>query len=302
MPVRPKNTFQIFRLIDFFLRIALRILPASSSAESIALWWGYKFRANRRIVKLRSGSSLYVDPSEHLSLLVYYLGTFEPHCMPYLRRHATKGTTIIDVGANIGVYTLEGAAMVGPNGAVISIEPSPPHVTSLIGNIQINRLINVHVIQAAVSDASGQATLRLPKGANRGMFTLGEALTDESFSVELRTIDSIVREHSSRLISVIKMDIEGSEYRALLGAARTIETHHPAILIELNDHALARCGSSSTQIKSLLESWGYTGSIIRRDVLISIQKGQTWHDCDECLFIHPAATATNRILRPRSRS
>jgi FkbM family methyltransferase len=299
---RPKNTHPLFQWVDTFLRTVLRVLPASSSAESIALWWGYKFRPNPRTVKLRSGPSIYVDPSEHLSLLIYYLGTFEPYCLPHLRRYATKGTTVIDVGANIGVYTLESAVIVGPDGGVISIEPAPPHVSAIKSNLQINNLGNVHVIEAAVSDAPGQATLTLPKGANLGMFTLGGAPTDLSFSVKLRTIDSIVAERCPRRISVIKMDIEGSEYRALLGAERTITTYHPAILIELNDLALGACGSSSTRVKSLLQDWGYSGSIITRNALMPIPNEQEWHNCDECLFFYspPSATFEHENLPTRA--
>lgn len=54
--------------------------------------------------------------------MIYYFGTFEPHCLSYLQRCVDKGGTIVDVGANIGVYTLESSLIVGQTGRVIAIE------------------------------------------------------------------------------------------------------------------------------------------------------------------------------------
>src|SRR5947208_2908736 len=75
-----KNSLLLYRAADSFLRCGLRLLPAWSWTESLALRWGYHFRPQPCVVKLRSGAWIHVDPTDYLQLIIYYLGTFEPHC------------------------------------------------------------------------------------------------------------------------------------------------------------------------------------------------------------------------------
>ena len=176
------------------LRYGLRLLPAWTWTERVALWWAYRFRPAPCVAKLRSGALIQVDPTDYLQLMIYYLGTFEPHCLPYLQGCAGKGGTIVDVGANIGVYTLESSLAVGPTGRVISIEAAPSHVQAIRKNIQLNAMSNVLLIETAVGDSVGQATLTRPRGSNLGMFTLGPVSGDETHTVAVRPIDDLLEE------------------------------------------------------------------------------------------------------------
>lgn len=295
--MRQKNEYPIYQVVDAALRHGLRVLPMWAWTERAALWWGYRFRPAPCVAKLRSGASIHVSPTDYLQLLIYYLGTFEPHCLPYLRGCANKGGTIVDVGANIGFYTLESSLAVGPTGRVISIEAAPPHVEALRKNIQLNGMRNVSLVEVAVGDSVGEATLALPRGGNLGMFTLGPVNSDEPYSVALRPMDDLLAEQGIHSIDLIKMDIEGSEYRALRGAAKTLARYKPALLIELNEVALHRRGSSAREIKDLLSEAGYRGWVIGRREIRPIPDGQATHGCDECLFIHRENESLMRRLR-----
>jgi FkbM family methyltransferase len=286
VPPLPKNKYRGYQLIDAALRCGFRVLPIWPWTERAALWWGYRFRPAPSVAKLRSGPSIYISHTDYLQLLIYYFGTYEPYCLPYLRGCAKRGGTIIDVGANIGFYTLESALAVGPTGHVISIEAAPPHVEAIRKNILLNGMTNISLIEVAVADSVGEAMLSLPQGDNLGMFTLGAVTGDQSYRVTLRPMDDLLAEHASDSISLIKMDIEGAEYRALLGAAKTLAKHKPSLLIELNEGALRRCGSSTQAVKDLLTETGYRGWIIRRNGISPISGDKETHDCDECLFIH----------------
>src|SRR5438128_6792492 len=110
---RAKNQYLIYRVIDWLLRHVLRVLPVSLWTEKCALWWGYMFQPAPGVATLRSGAKIRIDHADHLQLLIYYLGTFEPHCLPFLRECAGRSGTVVDVGANIGFYTLESAVAVG---------------------------------------------------------------------------------------------------------------------------------------------------------------------------------------------
>lgn len=274
-----KSANVIYRAVDVALRYILRRVSVSPRSEHLALWWGYRFNPEPGIITLRSGAKIRTTHVDHLQLLLSYLGTFEPLSLDVMRRHLKIGATMLDVGANIGLFTIEAAQVVGPSGKVISIEAAPHHAMSVKNSAAVNNMTNVEVISVAVGDTDGEATLTLPRDANYGMFTLGKVDGDESFSVALRKIDDVIGE---RKIHFVKMDIEGSEYRALLGARQTLERDRPPILIELNEAALQACGSSSRQVKEFLSDLGYRGTLLAGT---PITLDQT-HVCDECLFTH----------------
>jgi FkbM family methyltransferase len=282
---RPKNANPIYRLCDALLRRVLRTLPPSEFAEGCALWWGYQFRPAPRVSKLRSGPLIQTDHTDHLQLLIYYLGTFEPHCLPYLRGCVAEGGTIVDVGANIGFYTLESAVLVGETGRVIAIEAAPSHVRTLTQNLALNELQNVSVVETAVGNSRGQATLARSSEDNLGMFSLGSGSHFDAHVVSLTTIDELLEEQGISRVDFIKMDIEGSEFNALQGAQMTLRKYRPAILIELNDAALRRCGSSSRDVVQLLHKMNYQGWKINRNSAELIAYNDDVGDFNECLFL-----------------
>ena len=296
---RLKSDMLRYRVIDCVLRSGLRVLPVWNWSERLALWWGFRFRPAPAVVKLRSGALMHFDTIDYLQLLIYYLGTFEPHCLPYFKSCAGRGATIIDVGANIGLHTLEGAMAVGPTGRVISIEAAPSNRQALKRNIELNHMKNVSVIAAAAGDSTGSATLSLASGGHQGMFTLGHTDGHGSYAVEVdvQRIDDVFFENEIASVDLIKMDIEGSEYRALRGALRTLQEFRPAILLELNENALRSCQTSSKNVKELLDDLGYRGWVIERMGIRPINSMQLFHNCDECLFVHRDSTSLVSKLR-----
>jgi FkbM family methyltransferase len=283
---RSKHSIFRYRVVDYILRAVLRNFPATVWSESIALRWGVKFRPAPRVVRLRSGPLMHVNPTDYLQLLIYYLGTFEPHCMPYLRGCVAKGAIVVDVGANVGIYTLESAILVGSTGRVISIEPAPTNARSLQKNIELNRLTNVTLFEVAAGDTVCSAKLSLASGGNLGMFSLATAGDDTSCNVEVRRIDDLIEQSGVNSVSLMKMDIEGSEYRGLRGAIRTLRRFRPVILIELNEEALRSCQSSINEVIELLAELDYRGWIIDRVKARPIRQFELIPKECECLFIN----------------
>jgi FkbM family methyltransferase len=286
--LRRKKDYLAYRVVNWLLRHSLRALRVSLWTEKCALWWGYRYQPAPEVATLRSGPRIQITHADHLQLLIYYLGTFEPYCLPFLRGCAEKGGTVVDVGANIGFYTLESAVAVGSQGRVISIEAAPSHLESLNRNIELNGMKNVSVIGTAVGDAVGQAMLTLPRGDNLGMFTLGDVEGEETYLVAIDTMDHLLEHQNIHSIDLIKMDIEGSEFKALRGAARIFEKFRPSLLIELNEMALRRCGSSTQAVKGLLNDMGYRGWRIGRESVEMMADESAGDGCDEFLFIHLA--------------
>src|ERR1035437_4067408 len=199
--------------INAVLRFGLHIAPS----EKLALWWGYRYRPAPALAKLRSGQIVEITENDHLQLLLYYCGEFEPQCVELMKKHIGPGSIVLDVGANIGLYTLEAAKAVGATGRVIAIEASPGHISTIGKSVGLNGFQNVDIISSAVGDVEGMATLTLPEGANHGMFTLGSVAGSVTMRVNVKRIDDILDEQNVLSVDFIKMDIEGSELVALKG-------------------------------------------------------------------------------------
>jgi FkbM family methyltransferase len=266
----------VYRTIDDALRFGLRRFPPRY-AETLALWWGYRFQPAPGVINLRSGVKLRTTHVDHLQLLLYYTGTFEDHCLQTMKRHLRPGFTVLDVGANIGLFTVEAAKAVGPDGKVLSIEALPSHAETVRAAAALNGFSNVTVFNVAAGRKDGDAVLTLPANSNFGSYTLGSVIGTETVNIPVRRIDDVL---DGQRVDFIKMDIEGSELDALKGAVKTLASK-PTLLIELNDPALNSCGASSKEVKQLLRDHGYIG----RDVLTGRPVDfDQYHHCDECLF------------------
>lgn len=272
------NEKLIYRLADWGLRTAMRRLPPSLKSQNAALRWGYSYNPVPRTVMLRSGMRFNYETADFIPLLLHYIGTFEPHVITLLRDLLKPGDTVLDVGANVGFHTLECWAIVGKSGRVISIEAMPEHAKTIQRNLMANDLPSDDILNVAVGDHRGEVSLGLPEGGNKGMFGINAGPGE--YKVPLRRIDDLL--HGVGSLALIKMDIEGSELGALQGAKETIRKHRPAIIIELNEIALARCGATSAAVVDFLSAERYGGQTITSNGLTPLSEG---HDCDECLFL-----------------
>ena len=133
-----------------------------------------------------------------------------------------KGDTVIDAGANNGVFTIIASTLVGPEGKVISIEPDPENVNALKKNVELNELKNVEIIERGLYKESGRKIKFVQNGAMSRTVTDKNANPDY-IEVETVTLDDIVNQRAIRR-SILKMDIEGAEKFALLSAESTMKT------------------------------------------------------------------------------
>ena len=117
------------------------------------------------------------------------------------------------------------------------------------------------------------------------MFTLGQTEGERCYSVQVRRIDDVLAELALEQVDVIKMDIEGSEFAALHGAELSLRRHKPALLLELNERALQRCGSNSKAVMDLLDDAGYRGWVMSYDGIKPLRYIAA-DECSECIFIH----------------
>jgi FkbM family methyltransferase len=176
-----------------------------------------------------------------------------------LQSVVAPGSTVIDVGANIGFFALRFGRWVGPEGRVIAIEPERRNMAALRRRVQAARLNGVvECVQAAAADRAGEVRLAV-NPAHPGDHRIAE----DGERVPAVTIDDLTA-GDPRKVALVKIDVQGAEMLVLAGARRVLETHHPALFVEVDDGALTRFGSSSAELIEKLATLGYTGHTLTR--------------------------------------
>ncbi|MBV9687591.1 MAG: FkbM family methyltransferase [Alphaproteobacteria bacterium] len=187
-----------------------------------------------------------------------------------LREFAISGSTAIDVGANIGFFTLRLARWVGPAGQVIAIEPEARNFASLrrrVVRAGMSQVVNC--VQAAAADRHGQLRLAINRGhpGDHHLHDMGEL-------IPAVTLDDLVAA-DTRPVSLLKIDVQGAEAMVLAGARTLIRAHRPAVFVELHQPSLARLGSSTREVIHTLLAFGYGGHILTRAGIAEPQDPET---------------------------
>jgi FkbM family methyltransferase len=201
--------------------------------------------ANVRVKRTRHGFVLYNQHDAYIGRSIELYGEFSEEETKLFARIVKPGMTVVDIGANIGAHTLFFAAAVGPSGAVIAFEPQRVLYQMLCANLALNEITNVRPLQMGAGRESGQAFIPgidYAKPGNFGGIALGRQGIGEE--VMVAPIDQIGLEQCH----FMKIDVEGMEEEAILGAKETIARHRPILYVE-ND----RREKSPSLIRRLLE-------------------------------------------------
>ncbi len=150
-----------------------------------------------------------------------WLGSYEYEKQQLISRMIKPKTVAFDIGAHVGFYTLLFSKLVGSEGKVVAFEPFPPNLHYLRRHITLNHLSNVEVFQAAVSDATGITSF--VQGPSSSM---GQIADRGDFEVKQVSIDELIDEGKLPAPNYMKIDIEGAEYKALLG----LKTHYGSFI------------------------------------------------------------------------
>lgn len=187
---------------------------------------------------------------------------YEPDNSEVFRRLVRPGEVVVDLGGNVGWFTMLANTLVGPTGHVYTFEAHPIIAGYLRRTIELNRQsANITLYEAAVWDAPGMTHLRWEVDARNpgGSYLVPDEnspLRVEGSAVRLMTVDSV----GLKRVDFIKLDIEGAEPKALAGAATLLSTQRPTILTEVHGPQLEKVSGSSVEAYfKLLSDFGYRG-------------------------------------------
>jgi len=223
--------------------------------------WGKQPDGGNIVVRLQSGVRMRLYRDSVLCRYIY-LDNFESAERQFVNAFLKPGDVFVDVGANVGLFTLIAARQVGKRGYVYAFEPSGPTFERLRENIYLNRLKNVSAFRLALSDSEGTMELLSSKEGLDAWNSFAPPYIGEEFSgetVPARTWDTFVRENRlSGRVTMMKIDVEGWEGRVLRGAERELaRPDAPVLQVEFTDEAAQAAGFSCRDLYGQLTELGY---------------------------------------------
>lgn len=194
------------------------------------------------VAKSQDITYTFLDIDSLLTLSQGYEKFMEPWFKPI------AGDVVIDIGANIGRYTLIMARKVGNEGIIVAVEPHPTNYCVLKKNIRLNALRNVVALNLAAWFTGSALTLF--EGKTTGLHSVKTDMGRGGNKVRVEAVDAIVRELRLKRVDWIKIDVEGAEWEVLCGLLKTLDQHKPKLIIEIFHE-------NQRKIKKLMKSHGY---------------------------------------------
>lgn len=198
------------------------------------------------------GGRVYVSDADQGSVAraLRNKGRYEKDWTAWMRAQITAGMHAVDIGANVGYYTMLLASLVGPEGRVIACEPDPGNAALLRRSVAENHFQQVRVVEAAVTDVEGSATLH-QDAAWHGVHSLAREncvnAGETHVEVATTTVDALLAA-AGLGADFVKIDAQGAEASILRAAGRLLTQPHARVLIELWPFGVARLGGTLADV------------------------------------------------------
>lgn len=163
--------------------------------------------------------------------------SFEYDVLTLYKSLIKPGNVVLDIGANVGLFSLLGADLIGPDkGKIYAFEPAKDTFDALKKNIGLNNVTDkIELYALALSDKAGFVEMQTP--STNDSFVQKDAFayiknSDEKTGIEANTMDAFIEENKIAKVDLIKIDIEGAELLCLKGGINTLKNHQPIVLFE----------------------------------------------------------------------
>jgi FkbM family methyltransferase len=190
-------------------------------------------------IPVSDGIRMVVDTSDVLGRTLATSGIWEPQTTTAFHSLLADGDVCVDVGANVGYYTLLASNLVGPRGHVYALEPAPEIFAALEANLALNAVSNVTPLRIAAGPEEGHAALFRPPSGNVGRSSLRPhsdvPSRPDCSSVPVRPLSAVIPAADLHRLRLVKIDVEGYEVEVLRGLEPLFERGlRPAVLVEVH--------------------------------------------------------------------
>lgn len=263
----PTSALWILRLVlTRPLRTYFRFSPFRFGKEflwnqlSAHLWWLETIVCAKSVF----GSTLRVDARDIVGRYIYYFGVWEPNLTRWITQGLKPGDTFIDVGSNIGYFTLLASKLVGTQGKVIAVEALPQTFHVLEHNLRVNSVSNVRAANIAAWHQEEELEIYTQPESPSGTTTLiPEWATQWNLKpvlkVSAKPLSDILSPDEIRSARMIKIDVEGAEWNVLMGLASALQESRSdlEIIMEVAPALLESQGKSSKELVDFFAGFGF---------------------------------------------
>lgn len=225
------------RLADPAMRYAMAGEPSAIKLACLRriVLPGVAARAEQFETEVSPGVVFRGNTADYLPSVVRVFGRWEPALTTFLCNRLSPGRVFVDVGANIGWFELWAAPLVGPEGTVVAIEPSPAIFSQLKSQVCRNGLSNVRLVDEAVGAADGWVRILDGPGWNSGQ-TATAIDVERPGSVVSRPLHEILTADEIRRCRLVKIDVEGGEFDVVRGIGPVLDAIpvDAEIVVEVN--------------------------------------------------------------------
>lgn len=226
----------------------------------------------KRYIVQNSNGKFFIDPLSNFGNALLSESGYEPQLVDSMKQILKEGDTFLDIGANEGFFSILASQLVGVSGKIISIEPQSRLQRVIIRNISENNAYNVNIFQRAISDRVGTAILFLTPDMNTGSSGIFQTAKykNPTETVLQTTLSEILGLLNLDKIKLMKIDVEGFEYEAILGSKHIFESNIiENIALELHPEILQQRGKSESDILDFLKENGYEQNSEYKTLILS---------------------------------
>lgn len=189
--------------------------------------------------------------------------SYEPHVTDVFRRYIKSGWRVVDIGANIGYFTMLAASIVGEHGEVLAFDPNSENCRLILINAARSNFNNIKLHPVALSGETGYAYFSSHIGSNGGMvsFHQDNLMNGMGLVVPTARLDDLIK----RPVDFIKIDVEGAEHSVFRGALNVLSSYRPIVSSEFSCEMIRRVsGVNPREYLALFVSYGYVIYLIDR--------------------------------------
>jgi FkbM family methyltransferase len=260
------------RLFNFARRASRRVKPflkptGLGRMRAIQAW---RRKGKRQVMRwLESGNLLLIEVDGRPMYIFnrpHFIGVhlsegYEAYTIKLFKEAVKPGATVLDIGANVGYFSLIAAHRVGAAGKVYAFEPGPDNFEVLKRNIEINRFENITAVRKAVGDQSKTVMLTLAEDSDQhSLFDPPHVAATGRIPVECIALDDFLE---GKVPDVIKLDVEGNELWALDGMQQAVANSRAlTMIVEFNPACLHQAGVKAEALVSRLQELGFDLRVI----------------------------------------
>jgi FkbM family methyltransferase len=238
----------------------------------------------QQLICNRSGLNWNLDLSEGIDLSIYLFGKFETETSSAIANLIKDGSTIIDIGANIGAHALPMAKKVAPNGRVYAFEPTDWAFDKLQTNLKLNPELEqvLRIEKTFLNEKMGLSSPTLTHSSwnldASDKHEVHGGVLQHSANASNLTLDQWVEQQGISKIDLIKLDVDGYEVKVLKGAIHTLKEFKPKIILELTLYNLEEYGNSLDELLTILQNNHYQLKTLdgKKTIPMNIKDLRSW--------------------------